>query len=87
MKVTITPTVYLETYGCWLNQGDSEIMLALLQDIGFTKVKAPEQADLILVNTCAVRGETERKILRRLKALDAIRKPGSKLIVAGCLAT
>jgi len=87
VKVTITPTVYLETYGCWLNQGDSEIMLALLEDIGFTKVKAPEQADLILVNTCAVRGETERKILRRLKALDAIRKPGSKLIVAGCLAT
>lgn len=80
-------TVYIETYGCWLNKGESGIMLSLLEEAGFIKIGTPEKADLIIVNTCAVRDETERKILRRLKTLNTIRKPDSKLLIAGCLAT
>lgn len=60
-------------------------MSSLLEDVGGVLVDSPLKADVAVINTCAVRAETERKIVRRLKELEAMKVP--KLIVAGCLAT
>lgn len=73
--------VYIEDYGCWLNKALSEYVkqvvsrhASIVEDVGL--------ADTIIVNTCAVRGDTERKILRRLSELALT---GKRLAVVGCL--
>lgn len=79
---------YIETYGCWLNVGDSEVMASLLREAGFERARNPSEASVIIVNTCAVRAEAERKILRRIGELSKEAEEGRKvLIVTGCLAT
>jgi threonylcarbamoyladenosine tRNA methylthiotransferase CDKAL1 len=70
------------TYGCAVNKADSELMATLLKDEGFELVLESEKADIILVNTCIVKGPTEDKILRKLKDLQ---KAGKKVIIAGCM--
>mgnify|MGYP001772514178 CR=1 FL=1 len=75
--------VYIETYGCALNKGDTYIMMSILQDKGHEIVKDVKEADVIILNTCAVRLETEERMKQRIKEL---RKEGKKLVVAGCLA-
>ncbi|PLJ76969.1 tRNA (N(6)-L-threonylcarbamoyladenosine(37)-C(2))-methylthiotransferase [Infirmifilum sp. SLHALR2] len=78
--------VFIETYGCWLNKGESDIMRTLLLRAGHVFVESPEVADVVVVNTCAVRGDTEVKMFRRLRELEELRKKlGFKLVVAGCL--
>ena len=77
--------VYIETYGCWLNKAESQIMRDILEEHGHTFVNRPEMADIIIINTCAVRLETEQKMISRIKELSSL--PGKKLIVAGCLAS
>uniref|UniRef100_UPI0025C66EA2 tRNA (N(6)-L-threonylcarbamoyladenosine(37)-C(2))- methylthiotransferase n=1 Tax=Caldivirga sp. UBA161 TaxID=1915569 RepID=UPI0025C66EA2 len=72
----------VETYGCWLNKADSALMEEDLRRMGYVRVNDPAQADLILVNTCAVREDSE---VRELKAIEKYSKLGKKLIVAGCL--
>jgi len=74
--------VYVENYGCAANRSDLEIMLAYLVDAGYRVRGAPEFADVILVNTCGVKKQTEDKVLWRLRSLSRLNKP---LIVAGCL--
>ncbi|BFI75092.1 tRNA-2-methylthio-N(6)-dimethylallyladenosine synthase [Sulfurisphaera ohwakuensis] len=74
--------VYIETYGCALNKGDSYIMMTLLKDKGHDIVDSYNQADVIVLNTCAVRLETEERMKQRIKELEKI---GKKLIIAGCL--
>ncbi|QIW23378.1 tRNA (N(6)-L-threonylcarbamoyladenosine(37)-C(2))-methylthiotransferase [Sulfolobus sp. S-194] len=74
--------VYIETYGCALNKGDSYIMMTLLKDRGHDIVGSYNQADVIVLNTCAVRLETEERMKQRIKELKKI---GKKLIIAGCL--
>jgi len=81
------PSFYIETYGCWLNVGDSQIMARLLEEAGFSRASIPQDAFTIIVNTCAVRAGTERKMLRRLRELAPLaQRRGAKLVVAGCLA-
>ncbi|MCD6248541.1 MAG: tRNA (N(6)-L-threonylcarbamoyladenosine(37)-C(2))-methylthiotransferase [Hadesarchaea archaeon] len=75
--------VYCETYGCTMNKGDSELMLGHLVKAGHLIVESPDDADLIIVNTCAVKGPTLRRVLRRLEVLRQL--DGKKLVVAGCL--
>lgn len=78
--------IYIETYGCWLNKGESRIMATLLERRGARLVESIEEADAVIVNTCAVRGDTETKMLRRIGEVEALRrKLGFRLIVAGCL--
>lgn len=78
--------VYMETYGCWLNKGESQIMASILEKKGARLVKGVDEADVVVVNTCAVRGDTETKIIRRLGELERQRrKLGFRLVVAGCL--
>jgi len=76
---------YLETYGCALAQFESRAMSELLEDAGYTRARDPGGADVIVVNTCAVRLDTEQRIAERLMELSR-RYPGKRIVVAGCLA-
>ena len=80
------PRVYLETYGCQMNVADSELMLGVLGRAGFVPVEAPEEADVLLVNTCAVRDHAEQRVVGRLGELQRYKRPGSVLGVVGCMA-
>ena len=86
-----TPTprkLYVRTYGCQMNVYDSERMAELLGGAGYVTTDAPEQADLILLNTCHIREKAAEKVyseLGRLKGLKAA-NPDLKIGVAGCVA-
>lgn len=73
--------IYIRTYGCTLNQADSDLMGGLLRSRGFGIATSEKDADVVVLNTCTVKGATENKILERLKRL----KEQKKIVVAGCL--
>ncbi len=78
---------FIHTFGCQMNESDSEHIAGLLKSHGWEKVDSPEKSDLILVNTCAVREKSVEKLfsfLGRLKELK--RKTGVKIAVVGCVA-
>ena len=81
-------TVYVETYGCQMNVSDSEIVSAILNSSGMQLSKLPDDADIILLNTCSVRDNAERKIHERLMHLKQYKKKKPSLIVGvlGCMA-
>ena len=70
------PTVYVETYGCQMNVSDSELMLGKLAAHGYDAVDRPDGADVILVNTCAIRDHAEQRVIGRLGELKRNMKPG-----------
>ncbi len=74
--------IYFETYGCTANQNNSEIMKALVRRAGLNITNNPNIADIIIINSCIVKGPTEEKIRRRISDLL---KEGKKVIVAGCM--
>jgi tRNA-2-methylthio-N6-dimethylallyladenosine synthase len=78
---------HIITYGCQMNVHDSEVMAGLLEDLGYSRALDPEQADLILLNTCCVRETAEEKILGKLGELQRLKRanPDLLLVVAGCL--
>ncbi|HYJ33502.1 MAG TPA: tRNA (N6-isopentenyl adenosine(37)-C2)-methylthiotransferase MiaB [Candidatus Binatia bacterium] len=80
--------IYMETYGCQMNVADSELMLGQLRRAGFERVEEAAHADVILVNTCAIREHAEQRIYGRLGELSRykVRRPGVVLGVAGCMA-
>jgi len=78
--------VYLETYGCQMNVADSELMLGVLARAGYARTDSPEGADLMLVNTCAVRDNAEQRVIGRMGELQRFKRPGSVLGVVGCMA-
>ena len=86
MSETSRPTVYIETYGCQMNVSDSELMLGKLADSGYVSVDQPDGADVILVNTCAIRDHAEQRVVGRLGELKRHMKPGSVVGVTGCMA-
>jgi len=77
--------VYIETYGCALNKSDSSLMAELLARAGHELAKSAEEADVVVVNTCTVRKDSEDRILKRLAELSKV--DGKKLVVAGCMAS
>ena len=81
-------TVYIETYGCQMNASDSEIVLGVLDGRGYRSVDSADKADVVLLNTCAIRDNAERKIHERLSALQHLKKGNSDLVVGvlGCMA-
>jgi tRNA-2-methylthio-N6-dimethylallyladenosine synthase len=81
-----SPTVYIETYGCQMNASDSELMLGRLAEYGYRAVSGPEGADVILVNTCAIRDHAEQRVLGRIGELKRHMKPDTVLGVTGCMA-
>jgi len=80
------PTVYIETYGCQMNVSDSELMLGKLAGAGYQAVDSPDGADVILVNTCAIRDHAEQRVIGRLGELRRHMKPDSVVGVTGCMA-
>ncbi|HYN83539.1 MAG TPA: tRNA (N6-isopentenyl adenosine(37)-C2)-methylthiotransferase MiaB [Gemmatimonadaceae bacterium] len=86
MKPTVESTVYIETYGCQMNVSDSELMLGKLAASGYRPVDVPETADVILVNTCAIREHAEQRVIGRLGEMKSRMKRGAVLGVTGCMA-
>jgi len=80
------PTVYIETYGCQMNVSDSELMLGRLAAAGYAPVDKPDGADVILVNTCAIRDHAEQRVIGRLGELKRHMTPDSVMGVTGCMA-
>jgi len=83
---TARGTVYIETYGCQMNVSDSELMLGKLSADGYAVAVTPEDADVILLNTCAIRDHAEQRVLGRLGELKGIMKPQAVVGVTGCMA-
>src|SRR5206468_452599 len=80
------PRIYIETYGCQMNVSDSELMFGVLGREGYVRTDDPAQADVLLVNTCAVRDHAEQKVLSRLGELKQYKRRGDVLGVVGCMA-
>ena len=80
--------IYIETYGCQMNFADSEIVASLLQKEGDQMVGEIEQADYVLINTCAIRDNAEQRIRKRLRELRAVqqRHPQLRIGILGCMA-
>ncbi len=72
--------IYFETYGCTMNQGDTEIMMGLVKNHKI--VNKAQDSDIIIMNTCGVIEYTERKIIKNTKKYQA---QGKKVIISGCL--
>ncbi len=81
----MAPKYYIENYGCALAEFDASIMASQLERAGFSRTPRVEEADVVIVNTCAVRLDTEAKIVKRLDELSRMNLRGT-LVVAGCLA-
>ena len=78
--------IYIETYGCQMNVADSELMFGVLGREGYQPTESPEGADVILVNTCAVRENAEQRVIGRVGELQRHKRPGTVLGVVGCMA-
>jgi len=82
------PRVYIETYGCQMNVADSEIVLSILAENGYSVSHDPKQADVILINTCSIRQKAEQKVFKRLDVFSQIKKSNPEILVGviGCMA-
>lgn len=80
--------LFIETYGCQMNVGDSEIVVSIMQKEGYVYTDHIEQADIILINTCSIRDNAEQRIWGRLSEMRRLRKHKPSLIVGiiGCMA-
>ncbi|OGU30100.1 MAG: tRNA (N6-isopentenyl adenosine(37)-C2)-methylthiotransferase MiaB [Ignavibacteria bacterium GWA2_55_11] len=80
--------VYVETYGCQMNVADSEVVQSIMHGAGFRNVATPADADVILVNTCAIRENAEARVYGRLGDFKHLKKgnPGVVVGVLGCMA-
>jgi tRNA-2-methylthio-N6-dimethylallyladenosine synthase len=86
MFPTTRPTVYIETYGCQMNVSDTELMLGKLAESGYEEVAQPDGADVILINTCAIREHAEQRVIGRLGEMKSRMKRDAVLGVTGCMA-
>ena len=80
--------VFIETYGCQMNVNDSEVVLAILQQSGYSLCNSIKEADLILINTCSIRDNAETRIWGRLDIfrLEKLRRKGIIVGILGCMA-
>ncbi len=87
-KTTRSKRAYVETYGCQMNISDGELMEGILANSGFKIVEAPEDADVVLVNTCAIREHAENRVLGRVAQLNGLKRERPELVigVTGCMA-
>ena len=83
------PKYYIQTFGCQQNEADSERLAGLCAAMGYVKTALPEEAELILVNTCAVREHAEKKALSIIGSYKHIKDQNPALIigVGGCMVT
>src|SRR6056297_1894089 len=87
-RTTKPKRAYVETYGCQMNISDGELMQGVLADGGYRIVDTPEDADVILVNTCAIREHAEQRVLGRVSQLNGLKRerPDMVIGVTGCMA-
>jgi tRNA-2-methylthio-N6-dimethylallyladenosine synthase len=80
--------LYLESYGCQMNFSDSEIVASIMTGIGYSTTRSMEEADVILLNTCAIRDNAEQKVWSRLREIRTTKKRNQDLIIGvlGCMA-
>ncbi|MBE7001552.1 MAG: tRNA (N6-isopentenyl adenosine(37)-C2)-methylthiotransferase MiaB [Ruminococcaceae bacterium] len=83
-----TPTAYVETYGCQQNEADSERIRGILIESGYAIVGEAEGADVVVMNTCAIREHAEQRVFGNLGALTHTKRrhPGQKIFLCGCMA-
>jgi tRNA-2-methylthio-N6-dimethylallyladenosine synthase len=86
--VTEPRRFYLRTFGCQMNEHDSERIAGLLHADGLVETTTAEDADVVVLNTCCIRENADNKLYGTLGHLKSVkdRKPGMQLVVAGCLA-
>jgi tRNA-2-methylthio-N6-dimethylallyladenosine synthase len=87
-STTTKKRAYVETYGCQMNISDGELMQGVLADRGYLIVDTPEDADVVLVNTCAIREHAEQRVLGRVSQLNGLKRERPDLVigVTGCMA-
>ena len=83
-----TPTAYVETYGCQQNEADSEKLRGYLCQCGYSIVHQAEGADVVIMNTCAIREHAEQRVFGNLGALTHTKRrhPEQKIFLCGCMA-
>lgn len=83
-----SPKVYIETYGCQMNVNDSEVILSMMQEAGYTLTDDMDQANVILANTCSIRDNAEQRVWGRIDQFRQQKKKRSDVIVGivGCMA-
>ena len=88
MDEFVAKKVYVETYGCQMNISDGELMEGILVEKGYEVSTSAEEADVIIVNTCAIREHAEERVLGRVGQLYGIKKERPEVIigVTGCMA-
>jgi tRNA-2-methylthio-N6-dimethylallyladenosine synthase len=79
---------YISTFGCQANQRDSETLAGILDAMNFEPSESPEKADVVLINTCAVRQNAEEKVLGEVGNLKRVYRENKDLVigVCGCMA-
>ena len=82
------PRVYVETYGCQMNVADSDLIGSVLAEAGYATAERADEADVIVVNTCAVREKAEERVIARASELGAQKRkrPQTVLAIVGCMA-
>ena len=85
---TGTKKLYIESYGCQMNFSDSEIVASVLGKEGYSTTQNPEEADLVLLNTCSIRDKAEQTVRNRLNHFNGHKRknPDMKIGVLGCMA-
>ena len=85
---TTKKRAYIETYGCQMNVSDGELMAGILEAEGYSVAQSANEADVILVNTCAIREHAEKRVLGRVSQLNGLKRQRPELVigVTGCLA-
>lgn len=87
-KSGVNRKLYLESYGCQMNFSDSEIVASILADEGYGTVADPLEADVVLLNTCAIRDNAEQRVRSRLRHLKKQKETNPSMVVGvlGCMA-
>src|SRR5256885_7037277 len=80
------PRVYVETYGCQMNVADSDLIGSVLAGAGYAPAARASEADVVIINTCAVREKAEERVLARAAELGAHKRAGTVLAIVGCMA-
>ena len=80
--------IYIETYGCQMNFADSEVVCAILEGAGYKLSPTIEEADFVLINTCAIRDNAEQRVRHRVRELRALqgRRHRLRIGILGCMA-
>jgi len=84
--VRAAPSFFIETYGCQMNAADAQLMAGVLLSEGYVRAPSADQAEVVIVNTCAVRDHAEQRVLGRVGELKRAKRAGDVLGVVGCMA-